>query len=147
MKIRIFALAKELNIDSKELIEACAKIGVVLKNSALASISPEERDKVVEYLESNGGGGGSAPKGGTQPTTPVREAPRVVAARVPELKPVVRPLPPQQRASRSPVAVAEAPSEETDLTEAPPEVEETTSTEMAPAAEVYAPVEPPPAEP
>ena len=141
MKIRIFALAKELNIDSKELIEACAKIGVVLKNSALASISPEERDKVVEYLHGHGGGGA---KGG-QPMTPVREAPRVVATRVPELKPVVRPQP--QRPARSPVAVAEAPSSEMDLTEAVAEVEETGPTEMAPAAEAYAPVAPSPDEP
>jgi translation initiation factor IF-2 len=142
LKIRIFALAKELNIDSKELIEACAKIGVVLKNSALASISPEERDKVVEYLQGHGGGG-SAPKGG-QPMTPVREAPRVVASRVPELKPVVRPQP--TRPGRSPVAVADA--SEIDLTETvAPEVEETIPAEMAPAAEAYAPVAPQPAEP
>lgn len=51
MKIRIFALAKELNLDSKELIEACSKVGIVLKNSALASISPEEKDTVLDYLK------------------------------------------------------------------------------------------------
>jgi len=53
LKIRIFALAKELNLDSKELIEACSKIGIVLKNSALASISPEEKDKVLDFLNSS----------------------------------------------------------------------------------------------
>lgn len=50
MKIRIFALAKELNIDSKQLIEYCAKAGVAAKN-VLASITPEERDQLVAYLK------------------------------------------------------------------------------------------------
>ena len=54
MKIRIFALAKELDIDSKELIEHCAKAGITIKNSALASISPEERDRVLEVMRSVG---------------------------------------------------------------------------------------------
>jgi translation initiation factor IF-2 len=52
LKIRIFALAKELNIDSKQLIEYCAKAGVAAKN-VLASITPEERDQLVAYLKGN----------------------------------------------------------------------------------------------
>lgn len=51
MKIRIFALAKELGMDSKVLIDECNKAGVKLKNSALASITPEERDIVIDYLK------------------------------------------------------------------------------------------------
>ena len=50
MKIRIFALAKELGMDSKVLIDECNQAGVKLKNSALASITPEERDIVIAYL-------------------------------------------------------------------------------------------------
>ena len=52
MKIRIFALAKELDIDSKLLIDHCAKAGITIKNSALASISPEERDRVMDIIRS-----------------------------------------------------------------------------------------------
>ena len=52
MKIRIFALAKELDIDSKLLIDHCAKAGITIKNSALASISPEERDRVMGVIRS-----------------------------------------------------------------------------------------------
>lgn len=71
-KIRIFALAKELKMDSKDLIEACAKVGIILKNSALASISPEEKDKVLDFLnQSSSGGGAQAAK--TVPVPPVRE--------------------------------------------------------------------------
>ena len=50
MKIRIFALAKELGMDSKVLIDECNQAGVKLKNSALASITPDERDIVIAYL-------------------------------------------------------------------------------------------------
>ncbi len=52
MKIRIFALAKELDYDSKELINHCNDAGIPVKSSALASISPEERDRLFAYLES-----------------------------------------------------------------------------------------------
>jgi translation initiation factor IF-2 len=51
LKIRIFALAKELGLDSKELIEYAAQAGVEVKNSALASISPEERDLVLAHMK------------------------------------------------------------------------------------------------
>ena len=71
-KIRIFALAKELNMDSKDLIEACAKVGVILKNSALASISPEEKDKVLDFLKQSSSV--SAPAAKAAPVPPVREA-------------------------------------------------------------------------
>ena len=53
MKIRIFALAKELDIDSKLLIDHCAKAGITIKNSALASISPEERDRVMDIIRAS----------------------------------------------------------------------------------------------
>ena len=51
MKIRIFALAKELGLDSKELIEYANAAGVEVKNSALASISPEEKDLVLAQIQ------------------------------------------------------------------------------------------------
>ncbi|MBA4029649.1 MAG: translation initiation factor IF-2 [Planctomyces sp.] len=54
MKIRIFALAKELDMDSRLLIEHCAKAGIMVKNSALASISPEERDRVLAIIRGTG---------------------------------------------------------------------------------------------
>lgn len=50
MPIRIYALAKKLNIDSKLLVEQCAKAGVTGKGSALASLTDEELAKVQEYL-------------------------------------------------------------------------------------------------
>ena len=79
MKIRIFALAKELDIDSKLLIDYCAKCGVQAKN-VLASISPEERDQVVAYLRKQSPGGAAAPAPPPRQETLRREevAPEVV---------------------------------------------------------------------
>src|ERR1700691_4528653 len=90
LKIRIFALAKELGIDSKILIEHCNAAGIKLKNSPLASISPEERDVVLGHLKL---AGRSAPSPAVEeaPKTSlyVREAGRDVAGKMLSIKPVV----------------------------------------------------------
>ncbi len=72
MKIRIFALARDLGLDSKVLIDLCEQAGVKLRN-ALATISEEERDTVVAYIR----GKGATPTTGETPAvelTPLREA-------------------------------------------------------------------------
>ena len=48
--VRIYALAKDLNLDSKELVEVCRKAGLPGKGSALASLSDQEVDKVKAFL-------------------------------------------------------------------------------------------------
>lgn len=53
MKIRIFALARELGLDSKVLLGLCDEAGVKLRN-ALATITPEERDQIVAYINGRG---------------------------------------------------------------------------------------------
>ena len=68
MKIRIFALAKELDLDSKLLIDYCAKAGIVIKNSALASISPDEKDKVLELIRAHAPSAAAAPAKSHAPT-------------------------------------------------------------------------------
>lgn len=79
MKIRIFALAKELDLDSKLLIDYCSRAGITIKNSALASISPEERDRVMDIIRSSGAPSAAAVAAAPAPTTPVRElSPEVV---------------------------------------------------------------------
>ena len=50
MPTRIYSLAKELSIDSKELVDICSKLGITGKGSALASLSDEEREKVKDHL-------------------------------------------------------------------------------------------------
>lgn len=56
MKVRIFTLAKELGLNNKELIQTCNDAGIPVKNSALASITEEERDAVLVYIKGNKSG-------------------------------------------------------------------------------------------
>jgi translation initiation factor IF-2 len=55
LKIRIFALARDLGLDSKVLIDICEEAGVKLRN-ALATISEEERDQIVAFIQNRSGG-------------------------------------------------------------------------------------------
>jgi translation initiation factor IF-2 len=49
--VRIYALAKDLNIDSKELVDICTKAGIPGKGSALASLEDDEVVRVKAFLE------------------------------------------------------------------------------------------------
>ncbi len=59
MPARIYALAKELNLDSKELVDIVKKVGITGKGSALASLSDDEAQRVRDHLASS-----------SQPATP-----------------------------------------------------------------------------
>ena len=72
MPIRIYALAKDLKIDSKELVDVCAKAGVTGKGSALASLTDDELATVKAYLQS--GKKSEAPTAPTAPAAPASEA-------------------------------------------------------------------------
>ena len=72
MALRIYALAKELNIDSKILVELCQKAGVTGKGSALASLTDEETATVRSFLNSS-----SSPKAAAP--APARPAPAATA--------------------------------------------------------------------
>ena len=65
MAVRIYSLAKELKIDSKELVELCTKAGLSGKSSPLASLADDEVVRLKEFLSHRGsrpaGGGPSAP--------------------------------------------------------------------------------------
>ena len=73
MAVRIYALAKELKIDSKILVEMCPKAGVTGKGSALASLTDEEADKVRAFVSSGGKPAAKPPI--ARPAAPVVSAP------------------------------------------------------------------------
>ncbi|HLA84625.1 MAG TPA: translation initiation factor IF-2 [Thermoguttaceae bacterium] len=54
MPVRIYALAKQLNLDSKALVDICNEAGVTGKGSALANLTEEEVEKVKAYVSSRG---------------------------------------------------------------------------------------------
>ena len=51
MSKRIYALAKELAMDSKELGDICLKLGIQNKASALASLEDDEVASSQKYLD------------------------------------------------------------------------------------------------
>ena len=50
MPIRIYAFAKELGFDNKQLLDICDKVNIKGKGSALASLDDDEVAKVKEFL-------------------------------------------------------------------------------------------------
>ncbi|MFM7076576.1 MAG: translation initiation factor IF-2 N-terminal domain-containing protein, partial [Planctomycetaceae bacterium] len=74
MAVRIYTLAKELNLDSKELVEICTRAGIQDKGSALASLSDEEVVKLREFMATRSKPAGPATSGPppARPAVPVR---------------------------------------------------------------------------
>ena len=54
MPARIYALAKELKVDSKDLVDLVKKVGITGKGSALASLTDEEAQKVRDHISGAG---------------------------------------------------------------------------------------------
>jgi translation initiation factor IF-2 len=81
LAVRIYALAKELKLDSKDLVDVCTKAGVPGKGSALASLTEDEVDKVKLFLR--GGGGTKAKPSKPAATLPQRPTEPVRAGKMP----------------------------------------------------------------
>jgi translation initiation factor IF-2 len=81
LAVRIYALAKELKIDSKELVDICTKAGVPGKGSALASLTEDEVEKVKQFLK--GGGTAKAKPAKAAPAAPQRPTEPTRAGKMP----------------------------------------------------------------
>src|SRR5260370_2360635 len=68
-KIRIYALARELNVETKDLIDLCHQAGIDVKNQ-LSSLDPDQRDSVLQMVK-RGSGGGTATAVAARPSSPV----------------------------------------------------------------------------
>ena len=116
MAVRIYSLAKELKVDSKELVDICTKVGIRGKGSALASLSDEEVTKLRDYFK-----GSSAPS-----SSPSRSAP-------------IAPEKPRERPSAGKMRVIVTPKPASPLTrkqsEPEPETAEPESQDIAASAE------------
>jgi translation initiation factor IF-2 len=74
LAVRIYSLAKDLKVDSKELVDICTQIGIGGKGSALASLSDDEVVKIQEYFKNPGAK--AAAKGGGATAVAAPERPR-----------------------------------------------------------------------
>lgn len=72
MAVRIYSLAKDLGLDSKELVDLCARIGIQGKGSALASLEDEEIMRIKRHLEEKSAPQAAAPAP-AQVAKPARE--------------------------------------------------------------------------
>jgi translation initiation factor IF-2 len=91
-KVRIYALARELNIESKDLLEMCRQAGYDVKNQ-LSSLDPEQRDAVEVMVKK-----GAQPGGGVA----VAAAPKAVSAPPAGPIPVLAPQRPRTLPSTKP---------------------------------------------
>ena len=97
-KVRIYALAKELNVESKDLLDLCRQAGFDVKNQ-LSVLDPEQRDAVEVMIRKGGGVAVAAPPKpvvSAIPTipTPVPVLPtRTVRREAEPAKPAVPPSP------------------------------------------------------
>jgi translation initiation factor IF-2 len=103
---RIFTLAKELKIDSKELVELCAKAGIPGKGSALASLTDDEVVRLKEFVNGRGArpAGARGPSAGAGTATPAAPEklsrdnyipPAGVAGKPPVIEPPKKEKPPE----------------------------------------------------
>src|SRR5437762_5005532 len=75
-KVRIYALAKELNVESKDLLDLCRQAGFDVQNQ-LSVLDPEQRDAVEVMIRKGGARGEGEPvKPAPVPTPPVVSIPR-----------------------------------------------------------------------
>jgi len=79
--VRIYSLAKELNYDSKKLVDVCKQAGITGKGSALASLSEDEIQQVKNFLNkgSETEGHSETTEAPTKPTQPQRGPIKVVS--------------------------------------------------------------------
>lgn len=76
MAVRIYSLAKDLGIDSKELVDLCARIGIQGKGSALASLENDEIAKIKNHLAEKSAPAPEVAKETPKPQRePVKDAP------------------------------------------------------------------------
>ena len=112
MAVRIYTLAKELKIDSKELVDLCTRAGIQDKGSALASMTDEEVAKLKEFIAAKSRPAEKKPTAPVRPAAPTtlkREdyiAPAGVAGKgkPPEIQPPANPAAPVAPAAAAPAA-------------------------------------------
>ncbi|MGE0757635.1 MAG: translation initiation factor IF-2 [Pirellulaceae bacterium] len=133
MATRIYQLAKELKVDSKDLVEICTKAGITGKGSALASLEDAEVEKVKTFLSSLVAKKAAVP----DPLRPI--PPASLTAPPPPVAPTPppAPVPPAPQAPPPPAAPVAAPKAPAAVAPPPPpEAPPPSPAPVAPAAPI-----------
>lgn len=138
-KVRVYSLARELNMESKDLLDLCRQAGIDVKNQ-LSSLDPDQRD-LVEQMAKKGGVAVAAPPASptaskpasvnatistSVPNLPTRTARPKVEAREPE-------RPREAEPPRTPPPAATPPAPPAPVTPAAAKTPEPTPPPVAPA--------------
>ncbi len=134
-KVRIYVLARELNLESKDLIDMCQEAGLDVKNQ-LSSIDADQRDLIEQMLKQKRSGAGATPAtprpvpSVARPTQllkpiPVLHTPKPLAPSSPVLTPATTPIP---------ASKVERPAVKEVAPPAPPAAAADASTSISPAA-------------
>ncbi|MGL6225538.1 MAG: translation initiation factor IF-2 [Thermoguttaceae bacterium] len=91
MSIRIYALAKQLKVESKTLLDICKKLGLEGKGNALASLTEEEAEQIKTNFQEETPTQKPAPAPEPVSSTPVRPVVPVQTGKVPVLKSALAP--------------------------------------------------------
>ncbi len=103
-KVRIFALARELDMESKDLLNVCRQAGIDVKNQ-LSTLDPDQRDLVVQMVRK----GQSAPAGPAVQTATLQAPPGKIRI-LDKRPPVLTPRPPAREPEPAPKAEHPAPT-------------------------------------
>lgn len=137
-KVRVYSLARELNIESKDLVDLCRQDGIDVKNQ-LSSLDPDQVERVKMLVKKGGGASASvavaapSPKPSAIPSLPT---PVPVLSTRPKREAEVKPAPAKPIAETPAAPAAAAPA-----TAVPPTASPTTPRpqEAPPAAAAKAP--------
>lgn len=72
-KVRVYALARELNMESKDLLDLCRDNNIDVRNQ-LSNLKPADADRIVKLVRSGGGVATASPPPRTEPA-PISEQP------------------------------------------------------------------------
>jgi translation initiation factor IF-2 len=129
-KVRVYALARELNIESKDLVDLCRQAGIDVKNQ-LSSLDPDQREAVEQLVRR---GAGAVAVAAPPPPKPVSAGFPTLPSPVPNLsgRPVRREPAPPVRPGPTPTQSVAPPT--SPMPAPPPE-----KTPEAPAAQIAEP--------
>ena len=152
-KVRVYILAREFNMESKDLLELCRQAGIDVKNQ-LSSLDSDQREAVENLVRRKAGGGGSTATAVLD--APPKSAPATPTVSVPPAAPPAGPLPgirgqrgiiDLNQLKRRPQAAPAQPPQPAAPQAAPPAPAAASAASEAPPAEPAKAPEVPPAKP
>src|SRR5260370_4015308 len=105
-KVRVYALAREVNVESKDLLELCQKSGLDVKNQ-LSSLDPDQRDMIEALVKRGGLTASASPAPKSAVPAPLPEAQKTI--RNLDTRPARREAEPPRPGGATPAIPAPAP--------------------------------------